>query len=77
MARRAVEVKLADVRSEDLRIALTSKVMGDEVLQFLPHDGAAGRPQDEPLTHLLIDVKELQVFAQFSMVPLLRFLQSG
>ena len=34
----AVEVEFADVRGEDLVVALAGEFLGDEVLEFLPDD---------------------------------------
>ena len=76
VARRAVEIELSDVRREHLAVALPSKVVADEVLEFLPDDGAARRPEDEALADLFVHVEEPQFLAQLAVVALLRFLEA-
>ena len=49
VARGLVERQAADVRGEDLRIALLLQLGGDEVLQLLAQDGPVGRPEDDAL----------------------------
>src|SRR5262249_13883992 len=63
-----VKLELADVRREDLRIALFLQLGADEILQFLPHDRAVRRPEDETLADVLVDDEELQVLAQLAVV---------
>ena len=74
VARGAVEVEVADVRREDLLVAGLEETLGDEVLEFLADDGAIGRPEDEALPHLLVDMEQLQFLAQLAVVALLGFL---
>ena len=70
-----VEFELADVRREDLRVALLAQLFADEVLQLLTHDRALGHPEDEALADLLVDGEEAEFAAQLAMVALLRFLE--
>jgi len=53
-----VQLELADVRGEDLRVALLAQLLADEVLQLLADDRAVGRPQDEPLADVVVDDEE-------------------
>src|SRR5690606_16552203 len=57
-------------------VAHLAQFGADPVLQFLPDDAAAGRPQDEPLADILIDVKELELLAQHAVIALLRLLHA-
>ena len=50
--------------------------MADEVLQFLPDDGATRRPQDEALADFFVHMEQPQFLAQLAVVPLLRFLEA-
>ena len=76
VARGSVKVQLSNVWCKHLRIALSSEVMGNEILQFLANDGATRRPKDEALTDFFVDVEELQVLAQLSVVPLFGLLKT-
>jgi|GEM_PF-3437342 len=55
-------------RREDLRVALLAELVGDEVLQFLTENGAVGRPEDEALAHIFVDVEKFEVAAEFAVV---------
>ena len=68
VAGRLVELEFADVRRENLRVALLAQFVADEVLQLLTDDRAVRRPQDEPLADILIDVKQLQIAAKFTVI---------
>ena len=70
MAAGLVEHRFADVRREDLRVALLAQLLADEVLQFLAQHGTIRRPKDEALPHVFVDVEELQFAAQFAVVAL-------
>ncbi len=63
-----VELELADVRREDLRVALLAQFLADEVLQFLADDGAVRRPEDEALADVIVDDEELQVATELAVV---------
>ena len=56
------------MRREDLRVTLFAELAADEVLQFLADDRAVGRPEDEALADIFVDVEELQVAAEFTVV---------
>ncbi len=71
-----VERELADVRGEDLRVALEAELLGDEVLQLLAQDGAVRGPEDEALADVLVDVEELEVLAQLAVVAELGLLHA-
>ena len=74
MAGRLVELELADVGREHLRVALLAQLLADEALQLLPDDGAVGRPQDQALADVLVDDEELQVPAELAVVAVLGLL---
>ena len=76
MSRCPVEVQFADVRGEHLRIALATQMMRNERLEFFSDDGAPRCPQNQALTNLFVDVEELQIFAEFSVVPFLGLLHA-
>ena len=75
--RGAVQIKLADVRREDLVVALLGQMFADEGLQLLTNNRALGRPKDKALTDRFVDVKQREVFAEFAVVAFLGFLQLG
>lgn len=60
---------------EDLGITLARQVKAYELLQFLADNAAARCPKNQSLANLFIDVEELKVLAQFTMVPFLCFLK--
>ena len=60
-----VEGEFADVRGEDLAVALAGEFGADEVLEFLADDGAFGGPEDEALADVVVDVEELEFAAEF------------
>ena len=68
MAGGLVELELADVWREDLRVALLAELAADEVLQLLADDRAVGRPEDEALADVFVDVEKLQFLAEFAVV---------
>ena len=68
VARGFVEREFADVRREDLRVALFAKLAADEVLQLLANNRAVGRPEDQALADIFVDMEELQIAAEFSVV---------
>ena len=68
MARRFVEGEFADVRGEDLGVALFAELFADEVLEFLADDRTVGRPEDETLANVFVDVEKFQVAAKFAVV---------
>jgi hypothetical protein len=70
-----VELELADVRREDLRVALLAQFAADEGLQFLADDGAVGRPEDQALADVLVDVEQLQFAAELAVVAELGLLE--
>ena len=70
-----VELELADVRREDLRVALLAQLLADEVLQLLADDRAVGGPEDQALADVLVDDEELQVAAELAVVALLGLLE--
>src|SRR5882762_10197994 len=74
MAGGFVELELADVRSEDLRIALFAQFFGNKSLQLLTNDRPCGRPKDESLAYSLVDMEEFQLTADFTVVALLGLL---
>ena len=70
----AIQIELADVGREDLEVALSAKFSADEVLQLVAHDAAVGSPKHEARSNHLVDMKESELFAEKSVVTLLRFL---
>jgi hypothetical protein len=63
-----VELELADVGREDLRIALLAQLLADEGLQLLADDGPVRGPEDQALAHVLVDDEELQVLPELAVV---------
>ena len=55
---------------------MPAEVVRNEILQFLAQDGASRRPQNKPLTHFLVDVEQLQILPELSMIPLFGFLET-
>jgi hypothetical protein len=49
----------------------------DEVLEFLSDDRPSWCPENQALTNFFIDVKQLQVLSEFSVISLLCFLKSS
>jgi len=76
MAAGAVEVELADVRREDLRIALLVEFLGDEVLERATDQRAFRLPEDQTLADGFVDVEKLQLATEAAVVALLRFLKT-
>ena len=60
----AVQVQPADVRGEDLAVALAAQVLADEVLQLLADDRALGLPEDQALADRLVDGEQPQLLAR-------------
>ena len=54
-------------------VALPLKMLPDEGLQLLANHCPSGRPQHKPLSNIFVDMKELEIFAKFSMVSLFGF----
>ena len=54
-----VEVKVADVRREDLLVARLEELGRDEVLELLAHDGTVRGPENQALANFLIDMEKL------------------
>ena len=77
MAGGAVEVELADVRREDLRVALLVEFLGDELLKRAADQRALRFPQDEALADHFVDVEQPQLAAEAAVVALFRLLQAG
>ena len=70
-----VEIQLADMRRENLRVALLAQLLADEILQLLPHHASSRGPQHQTLSNHLVDVEQLQVLSELAMVTCTRFLQ--
>ena len=71
-----VEIELADVRGEDLRVALLVEFLGDEVLQLAADERAFRLPEDEALADHFIDVEKPELLAEAAVVALLRFFEA-
>ena len=77
MARGLVEADLADVRREDLRVALLGELTADEILKFLADDCSFRGPENQTLADCIVDVKEALLFANLAVIALLCFFQHG
>ncbi len=66
----AVEVELADMRGEDLGVALLVEFCGDEVLELLADGCPGGLPEDEPLADFLADFEKTEFPADLAVVTL-------
>ena len=75
MAGGAVEIELADVRREDLGVALPVELFGDELLQRTANQGPFRCPQDEPLADGFVDVEKIELAAEFAVVALFRLFE--
>ena len=75
MPRDLVQLELADVGREDLRVPLLAQLRADEVLELLADDGAVRRPEDEALADVLVDDEETEVAAELAVVAMLGLLQ--
>ena len=73
----AVQIKLADVRREDLAVALLAQFVADECLQLLANDSTVGRPQDQALADHFINVEEAQLLTEHAVIALLGFVEQG
>jgi hypothetical protein len=72
----AVEVELADVRGENLRVSLFVEFLGDEVLERAADKRAFGFPEDEPLADHFIDVEKPEFAAEAAVVALFGFFEA-
>jgi hypothetical protein len=70
-----VEGEFADVRGEDLAVALAGEFGADEVLEFLTDDSTFGGPEDEALADVVVDVEELEFAAEFTVVAFFGFFE--
>ena len=50
------------MRSEDLFIAGLEKLFGNKVLKLLANDRTIGRPKNQTLANLFIDMEEFKFF---------------
>jgi hypothetical protein len=71
----AVEIELADVRGEDLEVALLAQLLADEVLQLLATIDRPGVQRISPWPTCVVDVEQPQLLAEDAVVALLRFLE--
>jgi len=55
---------------------LLAQLVADEVLQLLADDRAVGRPEDEALADVFVDVEEFQFLAELAVVAGLGLLLS-
>ena len=76
MAGGAVEVELADVRGEDLGVALLVELLGDEFLKGAADEGTFGFPEDQALADGFIDVEKAELAAEAAVVALFRLLEA-
>src|SRR5437867_4101314 len=76
MAGSFVELELADVRREDLRVTLLAEFAADEVLQLLADDRAVRRPENEALANIFVDDEELQIATEFAVIASLRLFEA-
>ena len=77
VSRCAVQVELTNVGGVDLGVPLLVELLGDEPFQFLSNNGSVWFPKNQALPHLLINVKEIQIFSYYPVVTLFRLLQAG
>ncbi len=68
MPRGFIQLKLANVRREHLRVALLAQLFADERLQLLPDHGTVGRPEDEALADVFVDMEKLQFASELTMI---------
>ena len=76
MAGSAVEVELADVRSEDLRVALAVEFFGDEILQRAADECAFRLPEDQALADRFVDVEKRELASEAAVIAFFGFLES-
>ncbi len=74
MARGDVELLVADVRGDDLLVAVLLLHVAQELLQPVAQRGALGQPQRQALPHALREAEQLEVLAQLAVVALLGLL---
>ena len=70
-----VKCELSNMGREDLTVALLSQFFADEILQFLANDSSVGRPQNETLANIIVDVKKLELFPKLAVIAFLGFLK--
>ena len=66
-----VECAFCNVGSAHPFIAGTELGVFGKTLQLLANHGTVGKPHDEPGAHVVLDREDLQLLAEFTMVPLL------
>ena len=77
VARRDIEVFHADVRRDDLQVAVSFLHIAQEVLQTVPQRGALGQPQRQSRADPRREAEQLQLLAQLAMVAFFGFLEHG
>ena len=76
VTRSPVKIELADVRGEDLEVALLIEFLGDEVFKLATNDSAFGLPEWEALANGFIEGEKIHLFSKTAVVTLLRFLKT-
>ena len=64
------------MRGIDHAVTLLDEFSADERLKFSSYDGSIRHPQDQSLSHLFIDMEELELLAEDAMIALARLLES-